>query len=229
MEKKQNTRLKYYAVLDIEAHTNVDVTAIGLVVADNNFKVYIKKEWWFICDERKIAKSTRDEFWSKYMEVWRKGQKMERPEEEQIKDFVETIDTLGEKLGIDEGEIIFVSDNPEFDFGRLSPYLKHYCNREPIRYRKNGKSRPIIDYTDAMWKLGVYKHISSKVDVVKEADHFPSNDAYHNWLVHMISEEVLESIAIGVNAPVGFIAEACSDKVLLGFVRQNRTVWKVKQ
>lgn len=193
------TKPKIYLSIDLEAVNNVDIVGIGMAVVSVddkcNFSVLFKQEWWINPKNYKIDERCKRDFWDKNPKVWEHMMTHGKDEEEQIINFVTTYDTIPHVLhqmqGIDINSINLVSDNPEFDFGRLSPLIKKYCNREPLRYTEDGKYRRITDYGDAAWILGITDEIKEKANKISIHDHFPSNDAVHTIAFTVYAERYL--------------------------------------
>jgi hypothetical protein len=188
---------KVYCCIDLELGTNEMVTGIGMFAADSDMNTLVKKRWWLeIPKGEKIDDRTMREFWEKNKPVYREMIKEGKPEDVQIKDFVSEFDGLAKKYGIEERDIELFGDNPEVDFGRLTEYIKRQCGpqRGPIRFTTTGQYRSITDYGDAMWYMGVHKEIEELVNSVQKHDHFPDNDAHHNFLSHMIEMKFMDMI-----------------------------------
>jgi len=216
---------KIRVAIDLEAVNSVpQIVAIGLAVTDIKGKVLKKQDWMIIPEGGMLMEKRRlDEFWVKnpkiyqrvletndlvnvdvmnYDEVIKKYAKLfnnvdQNLEEFQIKDFVRVFDGLAKEFGVKDNEIILDSDNPEFDYAGITPLLKRYCNRCPIRYTPNLQYRCIRDYGDAIWNLGIYNMVKNYTSEIQEHNHFPSNDAHHIIVFNILSETVLQCIKFG--------------------------------
>ncbi len=202
MDKRQ-----LFVCIDLEAITNSQICAIGLTVGDQFGIVHLKREWWIDVKIEKDPKCTEDkescmcsycrckrEFWDKHPELVKHMDQEKRDEETVIKEFVECYDGIAKELGVEEKDIKLVTDNPEFDFGLLNSYVKKYCGRGPLRYTSGGQYRSIQDKSDAIWDLGLGKIVDTAVSSIQEHNHFPSNDAEHNYICHLLSVEILDQM-----------------------------------
>lgn len=187
MDSFFSQRRRIIACIDIEAISFTRVVAIGVVVGDGEGNILEKQEWWITFIKSDIAPATQD-FWDKNPELIPIMEKEGKDEETQIKSFVQFWDGIAKKYGIAEKDIELVADNPEFDFARLTPYVEKYCKRDPIRYTTTKEYRPITDYLDAIWKMGLGHIIEKRANDVQVHDHRPSNDAEHNYVSHLCAE-----------------------------------------
>lgn len=186
---------KYRKAIDLEAVNNTDVTGIGLAVMDDEGVTVFKQEWWIrLTDSVVVDPMCKKYFWDKFPEVWDHMIKEGKEESEQIKDFVKTYDEVHKTLGVEEDDIILVSDNPEFDFGGLRPYVRSHCNRDSLRYTSKGSYRSIRDNGEASWLLGIADIIESDCKKIQVHDHFPSNDAEHNLISDLVTGKVIDAI-----------------------------------
>jgi hypothetical protein len=224
-----------YVTIDVEAINNTQVCAIGLVVGDSDGVVLLKKEWWIDVKVKKEDVCTGEyktcpcsycrckrEFWEAHPELTKHLDEHKEDEDLVIKDFVNTYDAIGELFGVDEKDIKLVSDNPEFDFGILSNYVKKYCGRYPLRYTTKGTYRSIKDKADTMWNLGLGEFVESNAKEIQDHNHFPSNDAENIYLSHLISMDVLEVIKEKYGKELKAISQRlCAEKI--SQIKKNRT------
>lgn len=209
-----------YLLQDLEALSNVKVNGIGVFAGDSEGNTLLKKEWWMRVDTSKAVDDTHqeercmEEFWNKNQAVFVKYILEAKDEDSQIRDYANTIDSLGQIFGVPEKEIKLVADNPEFDWGRLNEPIMRVCNRVPPRYTSKGDYRPITDYSDAVWTLGVGKIVDEGATKVQPHDHFPSNDAEHNYVSHLIHQELLKRIKEEMGDRLGELAKECTDKIV---------------
>jgi len=192
--KKQK---RYYVVPDLEAISNTRVNGIGLVVGDSDGELHLKKEWWLKFEEKDMDPRCKAEFWDRNKSLLSYALENGGDERAQIQDFVKTYDGIADMVKVPERDLKLVSDNPEFDFGRLTPYVENHCKRQPLRYtsalaedpHKVGIYRPITDLGDAMWYFGVDDIIENGAKSLVAHDHRPSNDAENIWIKHLMTEE----------------------------------------
>lgn len=203
----EENQIKYYQTIDIEAINNTDVTGIGMCVGNSDGITLYKKDWWITPDLSKMDKKCKAEFWDKNPGAYKAMIKYGLPEQEQIRDFVKEFDGQANEFGINEIDLRQLSDNSEFDYGRLAPYIKNHCDREPLRYTTKKEYRPITDLGDGSWCLGTYSIIKSAVTEIQEHDHFPSNDAEHIFLTHIITDEVFNQLGKRLRKEIDEITE----------------------
>jgi len=188
---------KIYVAIDLEGINNTTINGIGLAIRTAD-RLLLKKEWWLAVDYNKMDPRCKIEFWDKNPKLLQYARENEKNEGDQIRDFVKFYDSIAQSLSnflkreIKEEDLELVSDNPEYDFGRLSPLVEKYCKdkdgkgREPLRYTTTGKYRCITDLGDAMWELGVMPIINTATETMAKHDHFPSNDAEHIIIKHIM-------------------------------------------
>jgi hypothetical protein len=193
--------------LDIEAISNTDVVGIGLVAGNDQGKTLFKKRWWIEQGEKQIEPRCKREFWDKFTGPYNDWQANGKNEEEQIQDFVATYDNLPKRLKVEEKDIELVNDNAEYDFGRLAPYVKKYCNRDPLRYTSDGSYRSINDVGDTLWSLGIYQIVDAPVTEIQAHDHFPDNDAEHNMLLDVVANRVFKRLRAELGTEIQRIAQ----------------------
>lgn len=207
MSKRKMENSKIFVAIDLEAISNTKICAIGVVVGNNDGVTLEKREWWLDAKVEKDPRCTEEpdkcmcsscrckrEFWDKHPELVKHMEENKMDEEKAVKEFVQCYDTIAERFGVQEENIQLVTDNPEFDFGLLNTYVKKYCNRDPLRYTTKGRYRSIQDKADFLWDLGIGKKVDLAVGEIQEHNHFPSNDAEHNYLQHLIALETLDVI-----------------------------------
>lgn len=201
----------YYQTIDVEAVSNTRVSAIGLFCCDKDGVQVTKEEWWIKTKPEDFDPACKGRHWDANPQLLRRLEDEGKNEADQIKDFITSYDSLAQFLGVQESDVRLVSDNPEFDYGRLTPYVEKHCKREPIRYTTYGHYRSIADYGDAIDKLGLYGIIKKQVDRIQKHNHFPSDDAEHIVLSHLVHEAVLDVIAKGLESDLKHIAEHISE------------------
>lgn len=184
----------YRLVIDIEAVSNTKINAIGMVVANQNGIIVFEKSYYIKVDEKDIDPLCKERFWDKQFGLLEKFQKQGKSEEEVIKNFVKDYDGLHLMFKTNEKQIKLYSDNPEYDFGRLSPYVKKYCNREPLRYCLDGSYRSITDWNGYLWGNGFDSIVKNAVNKIIEHNHEPQNDAKNILYRFMIAETIQNSI-----------------------------------
>lgn len=206
---------KVIQAIDVEAITNTDINCIGWVVLDEDGCVLKKKEWCIKVHENiEMDPACKKNFWDKNQELLKYINDNAKDEGEQIRDFVENFDLFGENNGIEEVDIENASNNPEFDWGILTRYVKKYCNREPLRYTTKGKYRSIDDVGEALYGIGISDIINEKCTELIKHDHYPSNDAEHIALMHLIGSKVLSKIKSELQDKIKAIANEESQRVL---------------
>lgn len=222
-----------YVIIDIESISHEKVVGIGLICGDSDGKIILKREWWIEFEEYEVDPRCLTEFWKRYCpDVYKYALNNGKNEKIQIKSFVEEFDSLHKKLGINEWDIQLVSDNPEYDFGRLTPYIKKHCNREPLRYTKSvnvlkynakdmsemsieGEYRQISDLKHALHHLGVTGIVSEYSSKVQVADHHPMNDAHNIYLQHLMALEIMEYLRNSRSSSgIDYIAKLCCERIL---------------
>lgn len=206
---------RYTCAIDLEAIGNGVPSGIGICVGDEKGRVVLKRKWWFKVDEKDVDPRCKEQFWDKnpliYEEMLRDG----KPIEDQLKDFVNVYDSIGEKLGIKDTELNLTSDNAEFDFGSLNEPLKKYLKRDPLRYTKKGEYRPITAYDDTFWALSErQKVISSYVNQIQVHNHSPDNDAEHNYISDMIHRRILRRLDKEHGELLDKLVKECSEEVI---------------
>jgi hypothetical protein len=192
--------------IDIEAISNTIVNGIGIAICDDKGHMLLKREYWLDVDYSAMDPDCKTVFWDKNLDVLQRAKKNALPEQEQIESFVKFYDSIAEQLSkitgkeIKEKDLKLVSDNAEFDFGRLTPLVAKYCKdkdgnpREPLRYTTLKEYRSITDYSDAIWDLGIMDIINELADLVSSHDHYPMNDAQSILIKHLIAKEFMKNM-----------------------------------
>jgi len=210
----------YYLAIDLEALDNTHINGIGLVLGDEHGRVLLKKEWWIKVDEKEevAPQLQRDrckrDFWGKDEDLYKLYLEKALDEETQIRDFVNTYDTLHKIYGVEERQIKLISDNPEFDFGRLSPYVEKHCKRGPLRYTSTGDYRSITDIGQAMWYFGVQNMVKEAASKLQLHDHRPSNDAEFIYLSHIMAIGISGEVNRELGGDIKRVAKRKLDDIL---------------
>ncbi len=205
---------KIFVSLDLESITNVDIVGIGLVVGNEKGKILEKKRWWISRKDIEINPVIKKEFWDIYTIPYNDWQNNGKDEKFQIKEFVSFYDNIANKYKVEEKNIVLVNDNPEFDFGRLTPYINKYCGREPLRYTTKGEYRPICDLGECTEQLDIYRIVSKFATKIQKHDHHPDNDAAHNYIFHILGNEVFKEINSKLGNSIKKIAnDICNKKI----------------
>lgn len=199
--------MRIYVSIDIEATSATELCAIGMVVGGEWGEILFKKEWWFKPKREKEIHCIDDEntcicthcrckreFLNKNPELMELIMSAEDNAEEQIKDFVTAYDSVSEKFGVPECDIVLISDNPEFDFGQLSNHVTKYTGRIPLRYTTTGFFRKISSKSTVLKELGIMDTVMDTVDSFQKHDHRPSNDAESHYLCHLITMQILSRL-----------------------------------
>jgi hypothetical protein len=191
----------YIAVIDLEASSNTDVAGVGIVIGDKRGVVQQKLQLFVKEEELHFSTDCRENFWEKNPKVYGKIKRSRKKFREQIPKIVEFWDNAHKYIHkipsddsqkkISERDISLVSDNPEFDYSRLNPYLKKICDREPLRYTTDEKYRPIRDLGEALHIIGVNDIVSDSVKELVEHSHLPVEDAENIFLTNVIGEKLL--------------------------------------
>lgn len=213
----------YRLVIDIEAVANTAINAIGMVCADREGKIVFEKSYYIKVAQDEIDPLCKERFWDKQPGLLEKFQNSGRSESEIIKEFVNDFDTLHIQLGVTEKQIKLYSDNPEYDFGRLTPYVKKHCNRDPLRYCLDGSYRSITDWGSYLFGNGYDQIVKNAVNKLVEHNHEPQNDAKNILYRFLIAESIQSSIQTlqaenqASNSPlmsiVSFISEQTIEKL----------------
>lgn len=188
---------KYFIAVDIELLDNVHVNAVGVAISTPDGKLKEKRIWWIKVSEESGQNPLlqRDrcikDFWEKNEELYKTWKVKGGDEAEVIKDLVNFWDSRATEYGVSEEEIRLVSDNPETDYGRLTPYLEKHCNRQGLRFTKDGTYRSIDSIDDALWYVGIFDIIKNQADKFVKHDHFPDNDAHHILLMYILGLKAL--------------------------------------
>jgi hypothetical protein len=220
---------KLRQTIDVEAVSNTpDINAIGYVIGDDNGVTLFKGEWCLKLPEGVTFDPTcKTEFWDKNQGLLKHIEENAKPEEEQIKDFVKTVDSMANKFGVDETDIKNVSDNPEFDYGGMTRYVKKHCNRHPLRYTSDGKYRSVRDLGEATWAIGIGEIIKKRADEIVIHDHYPANDAESIYINDVIAEKVLDQIKKTLGQQITEIATKAADEALEE-IKAAREAFKTK-
>jgi hypothetical protein len=110
--------------------------------------------------------------------------------------FISAFDTLTD-FGVDETQIVLVSEDPKMHYGALTLHLKKYCNRAALRYTTDGTYRPINDLINVCKLLKIDQIISDSLSSVLECPSCASSGSTHaeyHYLVYLVSEIVLRAI-----------------------------------
>lgn len=174
------------AAVDLEAPNNTEVAAIGAIVGDGNGVPRHRLELWVKEECLHFSTDCRENFWEKNKPVYDKVKRSKRTHKEQIPRFVKFWDTNAQMK-----DLPLLSNNPEFDYSRLTPYVKKYCDREPIRYTTDGRYRRIFDLGHVAWNLGIGDLISEASKEIVSATHFPAEDAENIYLENIITDKLL--------------------------------------
>lgn len=240
---KHNSMKQFYVAVDIECVSHDKVNGIGLFCGDSEGNIIFKDEWWIEFTKDEVDPRCLKEFWLGCVpEVFEHAMANGKKEEDQIKSFVKEFDSLHTKAGVEEWDMTLISDNPEYDFGRLTNYVKKYCNREPLRYTtksnpnkykpedssqisKEGEYRSITSLDDSLWPLGIDVLISEAAYEIQAADHRPMNDAHNMYVQHLITLDIFKEIRQAEGAcDVYSIAESSSAKVVGMLKRKKQKV-----
>lgn len=162
-------RMIMYVALDIESfgpRLDDPVVAIGYVVGDESGHI---KESGVICieaDVKQIEQQCYDQFWVHQQALLKRIQEHAIPSPDAWFTFKEWIDGLETKYPDDT--IIFLSDNPVYDIGKLDFHLYMYTQRAPLRYTTLLKYRSIEDPSEQLegWSRAAAK-CSCAVDFVR--------------------------------------------------------------
>lgn len=212
--KKKKHEKKFFVGLDLEGVSNTDINGIGLCVLNRDGVVVFKKSWWMNIPDECVDPVMKKEFWEKFPEVWKNYKENAKDIGEQIKDFQKTWDGLAKIVGAqDEKELELVSNNPEYDYARLTKYLKEHCNRDPVRYTTDGSHRSIIDIGEVSWFLGVHDVISKAASDIQEHNHNPDNDAENICLKHIFTSKFVEKVVSKYGDELKEIAKETCEQV----------------
>lgn len=215
---------KIFVSLDIESITNVDVVGIGLVVGNEYGKILEQKRWWISREDIDIDPRVKKEFWDIHIGPYKDWQANGKDEEEQIKGFVNFYDNIAAKYDIEEKDIILINDNPEYDFGRLAPYVYKYCKRDPLRYTTKGEYRKIIDIGQCLGPLGIWSAVDDFASKIQAHDHYPDNDAAHNYIFHILGVEVINVIKSQLEKDTKNITLNICEKKIKEFIYINKEI-----
>jgi hypothetical protein len=205
----------YRLVIDIEAVSNTVVNAIGMVCANWEGKIVFEKSYYIKVLDSEIDPLCKERFWDKQPGLLEKFQNLGRSESEVIKEFVNDFDTLHSKLGVSEHQIKLYSDNPEYDFGRLTPYIKRHCDRGPLRYCLDGSYRSITDLGPYLSCNGFSQIVKNSVNKLVIHNHEPQNDAKNILYRFLIAESIQAHLPKDIfNEQVTHISEHTIDKIL---------------
>ena len=192
MEQVADNVSIYKLAIDIEAVSNTNVNAIGMVAVDCKHNFVFEKSYYIKVKADEIDPLCKTRFWDQQNGLLEKFQELGKPEEEVIKEFVYDYDNLHLNLGVSQNQIKLYSDNPEYDFGRLSPYVKKHCNRDPLRYCLDGSYRKITDMGSFLNGNGYNEIVTEMVNKIVQHDHEPKNDAKHILLKFILAEKIQE-------------------------------------
>lgn len=171
------------------------ILAIGFCIGDlNNIHNNNKYRINFALDENIVfEKRCMDEFWSKNMNKLEELKKDQYSPKQGIQKFIDYIDNFEKTF-----ELIFISDNPTFDFGFINYYLDKYLDRRPLSFNSIDNSyRPLFDtdcYTRGVLNLDYSNIWTSDADIINKLniklpnniihDHLPENDAEYILELH---------------------------------------------
>lgn len=211
--KKNEKKRKFYYCHDIEMVNTIVIAAIGACVMDNKGLIHLKKEWWIDCPDDSFD-PRRKIFWADNPHLLKKMKEEGRSKSIVMKNFIGGFDSVSDKLGISEKELNLVSDNPEFDWGRLNKYTEMYSDRYPLRYTSEGDYRRIVDHGDSAWALGILEICNTEASKIQEHTHMPSDDAQHIIIKHMMIEKTLKKIKEKYGEEIKEIAKQVCEKVV---------------
>lgn len=234
----EQEKKRYFLAQDLEAVSHNNINGIGIYVGDSEGSKILKGSWWIDTDESALTPECKREFYDKNPEIWKRYEENKKPEADQIKDYVKTYDSVAELIGVEEVEIELLSDNPEFDFGRLSEYVKKHCGREPLRYtkkryprknekgeeleQKEGNYRCITDIGDTLWFLEVGSIVKDHIDTIQVHDHDPSNDAEAIYLTHLVGERFIKKVKEELGEKLKEIARTVSSEFVENIKKRKR-------
>lgn len=222
-------RYRVFVALDLEGASNEVINGIGLAVRDSNGRLLLKRRWWIKTDEERFCPDTLRTFWKNEEKcpkiVWEDYLEHGEPAMVAIASFVGVWDHLPDLLSmipknqerITWDHIRLLSDNPEYDYGRLTAYIKefggiYFERTEPLRYlcekktyvneagelcqSMDGKYRSITDIGDALWigSASIGKMVTAMIDPIVKHTHMPDDDADHIIINHMVHETILFNI-----------------------------------
>jgi hypothetical protein len=193
--------------VDLEGVNNSTINQIGFFACDQNGVPLVKREWSIKLKDGTKFDLHKSEFWDKYPKLLKYIEATSLPENIQIKDFVNTFDGVSKYFNFPEEKITIVSNNPEYDFGQLSTYIKEHCRRDPLRYTTTGKYRSIKDIGEALRPLGIHNIVKKNASEIQTHDHSAPNDAEHICMVHLIGVEVINAIKKELGGEIERIAQ----------------------
>ena len=208
---------KFYFSLDIEAVSNTCVVGIGLFVGDSSGEQRFKRAWWLNFDEKDKDEGCWNEFWLNpdNKEASRALMSQGENPSTQVMRFLSVWNGLPTVLGVKEEDIKLISDNPEFDFGRLDSFIASLCDRkDPLRYTLDGKYRSITDFGEPLKFLKVDSILSQKADLIQKHNHCPENDAHHHFLMHLMAKELKKLIQVHLKDQINALALKAAETVL---------------
>jgi hypothetical protein len=158
-----------------------------------------------------MNKNTYQGFWLKNMHILERIKQNAKDIAVQVKTFIDIIDSLEDRIvnGL-RPTIIFICDNPSFDISFIDYWAYALFKRNPIRYSKIGEYRSIIDPTERIVALGIYKEAKKLASIICKHSHWPEDDAEHNYHLYQISLSFQELIRKD-NRPYQTIKQWCID------------------
>lgn len=205
-ETPQNSE-KIYVSIDIEkAGKEYDdaLLAVGLVavkvelVEGKEDEVIAKETVCFpVPPIYKFEIRCWNEFWNHpehpLLDVLEKiRQNAEKTEEDAAKKVIKFLDDIEAKYP--KNQITFVTDNALFDLGGLEYVLRKHGKITPIRYTKDSVYRWIVDPSERLEILGLYKEVKEIVNKHVKHDHWPENDAMFNALMMKYCDKIQKKL-----------------------------------
>lgn len=184
-----------YVAIDIEAFgpaLDAPVVAVGYCVGDR--KTILENDLFcFPADRKEMEAKCKEQFWDKNPDLLPRIEvNATLPVQDQWLAFQKWLDGLEDRYP--NREIIFISDNPRFDLGKIDYQLKKYCGRIPCVYLpKSGYCS-----TEDPWERLCAIPKKKKAEIIASTGqkvqhtHWPVDDARYIYTLHM---ELLDYIS----------------------------------
>jgi hypothetical protein len=87
---------------------------------------------------------------------------------------------------------------------------------KPIDSKLNttGEYRSIGDVGEGVWFVGVHKIVDEYANKIQTHNHYPSNDAHHNYVTNLISIGIAAELKKEDGRNLGGIAAECGKRVV---------------
>lgn len=189
-----------YVAFDIEkagCRFEHHLLAVGACVATLADGVIAKRTWAILPQEgRDWEPRCIYEFWYQHPRVLERIAKEGKPLKEQMHSLLEWIRAIEAKYPDDQYNIVYLSDNPNYDLGQLDYYFCSETGEAPLRSRGPKMYRWVEDPSerlDALCLSSLKREVLR--DIAPEHDHWPENDAQMIFWQHVLAMACSKLIA----------------------------------